>query len=342
MRNQVAFKQYNPDKPAKYGMLFKSLNDARLNYTYRTLVYAGKPQQLPSPYYVCGTDNYIKRLVTDLEQAVSLQGRNISMDRLYTSIPIAQWLLSMKMTCIGTIMSRRVGIPPELKTTANREELSSRMYWEKTSGDIVLSSYVVGTSKGMKNILVLSTVEPLQGVTKDDGKKKPAIFKLYDFTKGGTDVVDQMIGSYSTKTKSPKWTRVSFCYVLDTARVNATTVFRLKHGPESERIDAFELGWDLAEALVLPFARARSLNGLSSKTQLKLSLLLGNPRTSDGDECPPSDGKRRRCHACVKSFIGQPGYKERKNRLVKVKSVCSRCDQPCCARHLVQICPDCS
>ena len=26
MRNQISFKQYNPDKPAKYGMLFKSIN----------------------------------------------------------------------------------------------------------------------------------------------------------------------------------------------------------------------------------------------------------------------------------------------------------------------------
>ena len=28
-------------------------------------------------------------------------------------------------------------------------------------------------------------------VTKDDGKEKPALYKLYDFTKGGTDIVDQ-------------------------------------------------------------------------------------------------------------------------------------------------------
>ena len=52
----------------------------------------------------------------------------------------------------------------------------------------------------MKNVLMLSTVQPLKGVTKYDGKKKPAIYKLYDFTKAGTDVVDQMMGSYTTKT----------------------------------------------------------------------------------------------------------------------------------------------
>ena len=159
-------------------MLFKSLSDSRLNYMYRSMVYAGKPRQLPSPYYVCGTDNFIKTLVNGLDQAVCLQGRNISMDHLYTSVTIAQWLLSKDITCIGTIMSNHIGIPAELKQTTGREEFSSLMFWEKKKGDLVLSFYVISTSKGMKNILMLSTVQPLKGVTKDDGKKKPAIYKL--------------------------------------------------------------------------------------------------------------------------------------------------------------------
>ena len=45
MRIQVVMKQYNPNKPAKYGLLFKSFNDARFPFTYNSLVYAGKPEQ---------------------------------------------------------------------------------------------------------------------------------------------------------------------------------------------------------------------------------------------------------------------------------------------------------
>ena len=113
MRNQVSFKQYNPDKPAKYWWLFISLNDAPFSYTYHSLVYAGKPKKLPSPFYICGTESYIKELVTSLEKFVSLQGRNISMDRLYTSIPIAKWLLERNITCVGTLQTRRICIPEE-------------------------------------------------------------------------------------------------------------------------------------------------------------------------------------------------------------------------------------
>jgi len=37
MRNQIAFRQYNPNKPAKYGLLYKSLNDARFPFTYQII-----------------------------------------------------------------------------------------------------------------------------------------------------------------------------------------------------------------------------------------------------------------------------------------------------------------
>jgi len=57
----------------------------------------------------------------------------------------------------------------------------------------VLHSYVLTTkSSGKRNVLLLSTVQPILGITKDDGKKKPAIYKLYDFTEGGTGVMDTL------------------------------------------------------------------------------------------------------------------------------------------------------
>ena len=43
------------------------------------------------------------------------------------------------------------------------------------------------TKSGKKNLLLLSTMRPIMGVTKDDGKQKPGLYKLYDFTTGGTD-----------------------------------------------------------------------------------------------------------------------------------------------------------
>ena len=40
--------------------------------------------------------------------------------------------------------------------------------------------------------IMLTTAKPILGVTKDDKKEKLGTYKLYDFTKGGTDIFDQM------------------------------------------------------------------------------------------------------------------------------------------------------
>ena len=48
----AAFHQYNKDKPAKYGLLFGSINSAEVPYTYTSIIYTGKPVDKPGPYYV--------------------------------------------------------------------------------------------------------------------------------------------------------------------------------------------------------------------------------------------------------------------------------------------------
>ena len=39
MRHQIAFRRYMPKKPYRYGLLWKSLNDARFAYTYKSNPY---------------------------------------------------------------------------------------------------------------------------------------------------------------------------------------------------------------------------------------------------------------------------------------------------------------
>ena len=79
-KHQLAFVTYNPRKSAKYGVNFKSVNDARFPYTYRTSVYAGKPQNGAGPFYVQGTDNLVKDLVTSVHNQSNCRGKNFTMD----------------------------------------------------------------------------------------------------------------------------------------------------------------------------------------------------------------------------------------------------------------------
>ena len=61
------------------------------------MVYTGKPKRLPSPYYICGTENYIKQLVSTVDDRLCLQRRNVPTDRLYISYHLGQWLLDKKL-----------------------------------------------------------------------------------------------------------------------------------------------------------------------------------------------------------------------------------------------------
>ena len=49
MRQQVTFRQYNPNKPHRYGLLLNLLNDATFLYSYKAVPYAAKSKAGDGP-----------------------------------------------------------------------------------------------------------------------------------------------------------------------------------------------------------------------------------------------------------------------------------------------------
>ena len=207
----------------------------------------------------------------------SLKGRCITTDRLYTSIEQANWLLSRKITTLGTMEAKRIGIPSELEDTKGCEVSSTTCHFEKKDKNLCLNTYTVKTkSTDMKNVFMLSTLRPLKGITKDDQKEKPALYKLYDLTKGGTDIVDQLHDFYSTRLESLRWVCGAMFYTLDTSRVNAKTIFCMAKGIEPQKYPLYKFAWESALLLAKPYVQARNRNGLLRSIQLKMDIMLGN------------------------------------------------------------------
>ena len=185
MRNKVVFKQFNPNKPAKYGLPFKTINASRYPYSFVSGPYCRKPVGEPTEEYKSGTFEVTKHMVSKLQQYTTLKDRNISFDRLYTSLPLINYLLEKDIIAVGTLVSSRKGLPKEFVKTAGRKEFSYEILWNADDVRMTLHSYVVKTkSTGLCNFLLLSTLEPIIAVTQDDDKQKPQIYKVYDFTKG--------------------------------------------------------------------------------------------------------------------------------------------------------------
>ena len=121
------------------------------------------------------------------------------MDRLYTSVEIINWLLEKNITIVVTVQKGRVGFPEEVFDTKNREVISKTCGLEKDKNLCLSSCTVQAISKGKKNVVILSIKRPMHSCTKGDNKSIPQIFKFYDFTKGGTDIVDQMNDYFTTR-----------------------------------------------------------------------------------------------------------------------------------------------
>ena len=137
------------------------------------------------------------------------------MDRYFTRVTIAHYLKEKKMTLVGTMRGNRKGIPKELVEMQNRDDKDIKFVYANED-DMMLTSYVVKKKSGKRNILLLSTMHDNVRCSRDE-RKKPNTICFYDKAKGGLDVVDVVIGKYTT-------------YMLDTARTNAHTVFQeIKH-----------------------------------------------------------------------------------------------------------------
>ena len=69
-----------------------------------------------------------------------------------------------------------IWIPDKLKTATDRDEFSATCHFEPKQKNLCLNTYTVKTkSKGKKNVLLLSTVRPMNKKAEDDKNDKPAI-----------------------------------------------------------------------------------------------------------------------------------------------------------------------
>lgn len=299
------------------------------------------------------------------------------MDNYYSSMAVARFLSSRGITMIGTIRSNRVGIPAEVKDLSGRADLTTKTFCEE-KGMVVLTSYAVKTkSKGLKNVLIMSTIPPIMGITKDDLKFKPAIGKLYDFTKIVTEIIDQKNARNTTKTCSVKWTRTAFAYILDMIRNNAMVVFAMNRGQDPRDIDTFNFTVRLAERLTEAHMKKRKSEGLKTDVLEKMKKAgAGESNIEENNlELKSWTGSRRRCRMCIDSVKSEesltPGKKAtvldtpekdkkrrrhdesietppitkkaKKDIISKVKRQCQCCEEALCTskEHQVIFCQMC-
>ena len=103
-RGRCPFRIYMPSKPDRYGVKIWWICDSELSYAYNGQVYVGRVGTLSE----VGLGN---RVVLDLCRPIEQTRRNLTTDCFFTSLPLAQTLLTKGLTPLGTMKSNKAEIP---------------------------------------------------------------------------------------------------------------------------------------------------------------------------------------------------------------------------------------
>jgi len=212
-RGRCSFIQYIPSKPAKYGLKMFALCDAKTFYTSSLEIYCGKQPDGPFACSNTPTD-IVKRLVSLIENS----NRNLTIDNWYTSVPLADYLLTKKITVLGTIKKNKAEIPKQFLPDKTRDVGSIFFGFQK---DKMMLSYV---PRKNKSVILLSTLHDDNEM--DPDTRKPQVILDYNETKGGVDTVDKMCAAYSVSRITKRWPCVVFYSLMNIGGINAQILYK--------------------------------------------------------------------------------------------------------------------
>ena len=182
-------------------------------------------------------------------------------------------------------------------------------------------------------------MRPLNGITRDDNKQKPGIYKFYNFTKGGMDIVDQLNDYYTVLYQSNRWDLVAFYYILNTIRVNSKTLFCIKKGLDMKKENIFDLAFELAKSFTYPFIEQRRINRLRKSATRKIDFVLNRqsllPTVSKIERRFPYSCYIRKCFVCVEKST----TKKEKDNASCSKEDCQSCGKSVSRCHPKYILP---
>ncbi|KFM74523.1 PiggyBac transposable element-derived protein 4, partial [Stegodyphus mimosarum] len=298
-RGRCGFRQYMPNKPAKYGIKIFALVDSRTFYTSNMEIYCGTQPDGPFKVSTSPSD-VVKRLIQPLHKS----SRNITTDNWYTSYPLAADLLKEKLTLVGTMRKNKREIPPTFVTSKGREIFSTLFGFEK---DKTLISYV--PKKG-KTVLMLSTLHNDDAIDDTTGeKKKPEMICFYNMTKGAVDTVDEMAASYSVARITRRWPMVIFFSALNIAAINARIILLSTANPPTRYRSRRLFLKDLALELIKNRIEQRSdINTLARNLRTACKRRAEVSTNNSNESMKLEITKYKRCGEC-------PRAKDRKTQM---------------------------
>ena len=223
-QGRLAFKQYMPDKPEKWGIKVWKICDLH-GFMYKCDVYTGASENKDDDEST--VDAVVNSLTEDLQGEYPY---HLFADNFYSSIPLAIKLLEKKIYFTGTLRENRKYIPKALKNF----ELQNRgdCAWVSSKRGLVLCKFL--DSKVVYFVTTAHTGCQQATVKRKekDGRMVDRIILIpqlvadYNENMGSVDQHNQYTVYYTYGRRCSKWWQSLFFYMVSGVLVNAWIAFK--------------------------------------------------------------------------------------------------------------------
>ncbi|XP_023805576.1 uncharacterized protein LOC111946456 [Oryzias latipes] len=136
---------------------------------------------------------------------------------------------SRKTTILGSVNKTRQEIPQSARQT-DCDEFTTQVF--STTG----ATLTVYAPKRKKTVYILSSMHSVVQ-TENSTKRKPNTVTLYNTTKCGVDVIEQMMREYTVRKRTRRWPVAVFYNMIDMAALNAHVLYQACTGRQERRVD---------------------------------------------------------------------------------------------------------
>lgn len=318
-RGRLLFRQYLPSKAHKYGIKIYKICTVD-GYTWGYKIYCGQSNNLH------GLDKP-GSVVVELAEDLLDEGRCIVTDNYYTSIPLAEYLLSRNTDLCGTLKLNRKGVPRDI-VNANLE--AGQIAAMQKQNEMTVLKW-----KDKRAVTMLSTCHGHE-MSLSGGrapKIKPKMIIDYNLRKKGIDVADQLSSYHGPVRKSIRWYKKVAVDLITIAVVNSTIIYNEMHPRHNEKLTILKAQEEIFRALIHgdPELRTPSTSGTNpTREQPYLSGQSSEHKLEHITKVRNRD-VRRRCVSCYKK-LNEQGKSVPYARIMakKVTSECKKCGKALC------------
>ena len=305
-QGRLAFKQYMPDKPEKWGIKLWKMCDQN-GFLYNCDVYTGASKDKEEDEST--VDSVLKSLTEDIQTEYPY---HLFADNFYSSIPLALKLLEKKIYYTGTLKENRKYIPKELKEFELRNK--GDCAWISSRRGLVLIKFL-----DTKVVYFVTTAHTgCERAILDRKNDKGAIIARiipkvaddYNQNMGRVDQHNQYTTYYTYGRRCLKWWQAVFFYMVSGILANSWITYKALHRKEDLNLLQFqEL---IIEHLIGNYTSRKrlrtSLSGEIQRVELK-GHTLGEKKDQKKENCSEC-GKGRPSKRCINCDLPQDRHSQ--------------------------------